>query len=67
MKGFWIVILDIVSVIGLTAAAYIQRSYYTVGGEVFLIGGILAISLGILEEKQPCKKEHKAWLKIESR
>lgn len=67
MKGFWIAVLDIVSIIGLTAAAYIQRSYYTIGGEVFLIGGILAVSLGILGEKQPYKRQHKEWLKIESR
>lgn len=67
MKGFWIAVLDIVSIIGLTAAAYIQRSYYTIGGEVFLIGGILAVSLGILGEKQSYKRQHKEWLKIESR
>lgn len=60
MKGLWIVLLDIISIVGLTVAAYAQRSYYTIGGEAFLIGGILAVSMGLLGDKPACAKQRRA-------
>ena len=45
MKGFLIVLLDIVAIVGLTAVTWIKRGCFTVGGEVLLIAAILVGSM----------------------
>jgi len=66
VKGLLILILDILSIIGLTVAAYMQRGFYTIGGEVVLITAILCGSLMLLESRQSARKPARVWLTIES-
>lgn len=45
MKGFLVVLLDIVAIIGLTAVTWVNRGCFTVGGEVLLIAAMLIGSM----------------------
>lgn len=49
MKNLLIVLFDIISIIGLTIWAFLNRGYFTNGGETFLIAAILAVSMYLLK------------------
>lgn len=50
MKGLLITIVNIAAIVGLTVAAYLERGYYTIGGEVVAIAAIAIMSLTALSK-----------------